>query len=632
MREYFKYFHNMSVTAIFSVTLSALVMSGCSYFKQSNDLKSNELKQGAQSQKSEDKDIGKGSKEDDKIKEIEEDYSTAAYYYYMKSEKEKQNNNIPTAIDALNQAITIDPDSIYLKKSMVFLHILNKDNENAANVAQELNRAKPNDEAILSLLAKLKLQIDKVDEAKALYRQIINLNPKNHDAYILLGNLYMNSSETGEAFNLFSEMVKQFPDSHGAHFFMGQIFAQKKSFDLAEKEFFKSIELKNDFVEPRFELIGIYKSQLKDELVKTKKGKKGQKEKIQKIISLYDEILEIDSNNIKAAIELPLYLYKNGDKAKASQILADFGQRYQNDDDMMMLMAKELVNADNKDDAIIVFNELLKESSDANSDKSAIHYLAGLTFDALKDSQKAIFHFLQVSSKSDQYRKSLFHVAYIYSQLDQRDRSIDFLESKLADFSADSEFISYLAAFYEEDNQLNKALEMLQLALKDSPDDTELLFRLGVIFDKSGDKDECIATMKRVVELDDQHASALNYLGYTYAELEINLDEAEELIKKALSIKPDDGYITDSLGWVYYKKGDYDKAIEILEKASQLSSEDPVIVEHLADAYKEKKMYEKALDGYKKALLKNTNPDNKKALEDKIGEIEALIKTGGVVK
>ncbi len=67
--------------------------------------------------------------------------------------------------------------------------------------------------------------------------------------------------------------------------------------------------------------------------------------------------------------------------------------------------------------------------------------------------------------------------------------------------------------------------------------------------------------MKKVIKLDPKDANALNYLGYTYTEMGQNLEEAERLIKKALTFKPGDGYITDSLGWVYYKTGRYKEAL-----------------------------------------------------------------------
>ncbi|MBF0411880.1 MAG: tetratricopeptide repeat protein [Desulfamplus sp.] len=566
--------------------------------------------------------------QEDNEREDEKDYSTAAYYYYMKSERHKQNGETASAIEALQQAIEIDPGSVYLKKNLIVLYIMNKDNLGAMRVAEEMYQKSPNNQEILAVLAKLKLQLNQINEAQTLYQRLIKINPQNHDAYILLGNIYMSNQRNEDAFTLFSKMAKRFPESYGAHFFLGKLHSQKKNFAQAEKEFLKSIELRGDLVEPRFELIAIYKAR-----ERTKSGKALQKNYRQKILSLYQEIINMDNSNIKAAIELPLYLYKNGEKAKASQMLVDFGQRYHNDDAVMVAMAKELISNENKNDAVIVFNEILKENlnssaadSTGNYDKSVIHYLAGLTFDSLKESQRAIDHLLKVSSGSEQYKKSIFHIAYIYSQSGESKKSIEFLESKLIELPGDTELIGYLSAFYEDNNQLEKALDLLKQGLKIAPNDVELLFRSGVILDKSGDKDGSMAAMKKVIELDSEHASALNYLGYTYADLGIKLDEAEDLIKRSLALKPDDGYITDSLGWVYYKKGEYDKAIESLERAVSLSSGDPVIAEHLGDAYREKKMYSKALEAYKNALSKNKDAQNRVIIEKKINEIMGQIK------
>ncbi|MEM7778045.1 MAG: tetratricopeptide repeat protein [Pseudomonadota bacterium] len=76
----------------------------------------------------------------------------------------------------------------------------------------------------------------------------------------------------------------------------------------------------------------------------------------------------------------------------------------------------------------------------------------------------------------------------------------------------------------------------------------------------------------------------LNYLGYSWVDQDVNLKEGLELIKKAVSMKPKDGYITDSLGWAYFKLGDYDRAVVHLEKAVQLLPEDPILNDHLGDA------------------------------------------------
>ncbi len=641
MKQFLKYCPNIVVVMVtfLSITLFITAISGCSFIKpdSASDKNIEEQKKIVEQRDDNKEEMEKEEIEDltyteDGESEPEVEYFSDGYYYYMKAERHKQNGDIALAIDAMKQAIDADPESSYLKKNLILLYILNKDHAGAIKVAEDANQNSPDNEEILEILAKLKLQLNEIKEAKRIYERIININPQNHDAYILLGNIYINDRQSEEAFKLFSEMVRRFPESYGAHFFIGKMYAQKGNFVQAERELLKSVELRKDLVEPRFELIRLYRSleeQSKKANISSRTQKKSSNKSnhnftihTDKVISLYEEILKIDSNNIKATIELPLYLYKKGEKSKASDMLSEFGEKYQNDDAMLVAMAKELINNDNKNDAIIVFNEILQDNS---SDRSTIHYLAGITFDSLKEPKRAMEHFMQISPESEEYKKSLFHIAYIYSQTGDNDKAITFLESKLSQLPEDIELIGYLAAFYEENNQFDKALELIQKGLKIAPEDTELQFRAGVILDKSGDKERCISAMKRVIELDSEHANALNYLGYTYAELGIKLNEAEELIKRALVIKPDDGYITDSLGWVYYKKMEYDEAIEILEKAVILSSGDPVILEHLGDAYRENKMYSKALESYKNAISKSSDSRNRATIEKKINEMKTKI-------
>ena len=167
----------------------------------------------------------------------------------------------------------------------------------------------------------------------------------------------------------------------------------------------------------------------------------------------------------------------------------------------------------------------------------------------------------------------------------------------------------------------------MQKGLEDSPENTSLLFRLGAIQDKTGSKEESLNTMKKIIEIDPEDASALNYLGYSYADQGILLDKALMLIEKANKIKPDDGYITDSLGWVYYKMGNYEKAVKILEKAAELTSFETIISDHLGDAYLKADQFNKALDTYQKALSNATDKDKKKVLElkEKIDSIKKII-------
>ena len=97
-----------------------------------------------------------------------------------------------------------------------------------------------------------------------------------------------------------------------------------------------------------------------------------------------------------------------------------------------------------------------------------------------------------------------------------------------------------------------------------------------------------------------------------------------DLIRNALKIRPDSGYIIDSLGWVFFQKGLYDKALTSLEKAFSIIPDDPTITEHLGDVYFKKKEYKKSLDMYQKALsLKHLDADK---IREKIKEVKKLLK------
>ena len=126
--------------------------------------------------------------------------------------------------------------------------------------------------------------------------------------------------------------------------------------------------------------------------------------------------------------------------------------------------------------------------------------------------------------------------------------------------------------------------------------------------------------MQSVIVIDPEHADALNYIGYTYADAGENLDEAERLILEAMKYKSEDGYIIDSLGWVYYQKGLFEQALKTLKKAVAMVPDDPVIMEHLGDAYLKTNQQKKALEIYRNSF-KLKKKDTKELLE-KIKKLE----------
>jgi tetratricopeptide (TPR) repeat protein len=176
------------------------------------------------------------------------------------------------------------------------------------------------------------------------------------------------------------------------------------------------------------------------------------------------------------------------------------------------------------------------------------------------------------------------------------------------------------------------AVAFLQRLQAEDPDDVELLYSLGVVYGEAGRIEDSLRIMHQVVERNRDHAGALNYIGYTWAEQGENLEQAEALIVRALEIRPEDGYITDSLGWVYYMKarpllqsgqleegrGLLERAVRELERAAELTGGDPVIAEHLGDAYRLLDDRRRALEMYEEALSLEPRPREQPNLREKL--------------
>lgn len=131
----------------------------------------------------------------------------------------------------------------------------------------------------------------------------------------------------------------------------------------------------------------------------------------------------------------------------------------------------------------------------------------------------------------------------------------------------------------------------------------ELLFARGAAFERDGNITAATRDLQEALKLTPTNAQILNYLGYMWVDKDMRIDEAFELLQKAHLLAPEDGAITDSLGWAYYKQGDYATAMTYLVMATEQDPESPEIYDHLGDAYAKlgrkddaKREWQRALD------------------------------------
>lgn len=522
------------------------------------------------------------------------------YYNYIEAHLHLKKNNLDKAIYYLNKTIKLEPENLYLQRELALLYLLQKDNLKALNIVKNIIDKNSRDIDSLIMYGRIKQSLKQIDDAKEAYEKVIALDPSQKKIYFILGDSYMEEGNLGKALKIYKQLVNNYPEFYAGYFFIGKIYAEQGKIVDAEKEFLKALDLETDLEEARFELIKLYKN-LGEE---------------QKAINIYNEVLRKNPNNIRATFGLGLLYYKNGMIKDSDKLFKELAARSSSEPEVIRKVAQIYLDKNKYNDAIIVLEGMLK-SLPYSSD---IHYAAGIAYDGIKDKEMTTIHLKQVEPGSKFYQNAAIRISLLYRDEGNIGEAINFLENAIKNISDKPETMLYLASFYEEKEEFDNAEKVLKEALIIDPKNIELHFRLGVVYDKWDKKEAAIESMKTVINLDPHNANALNYVGYIYAELGINLDEAERFIKEALKYSPDDGYITDSLGWVYYKKGLYKDALKLLKKAADLVPDDPIILEHLGDAYLKRNDKKKALIFYERSLLKKEK--DKAGIEKKIQELK----------
>jgi tetratricopeptide (TPR) repeat protein len=519
-----------------------------------------------------------------------------AYYYYTAAQLKFKQGDVSEAIWHLKQALRYDPGSDFLKLELANLLSLKNEETKALELIRQVLKAHPNSTQALSMAGRIYQQQNKLEDAVAAYEKILKGCPTDLGTYLMLGRIYWNSNRLGDAERVFETMTKQLPDSNAAYYFYGKALAAQGKLAMAEKALLKCIDLEPSLEEPQFELLKIYESQNQH----------------QKAIRVYRSILANNPDNVDAALGLAEQYHKIEMLGPSLALLKELGRKVQSDDTITATLFERYLETKRFDEALWMICGMLKTAGN-NSD---LHYMAGIAYNGIDQDEKALLQMSKVRPGSRFYTNAVVHRALIYHDAGRIDRAIKVVHTALAHQPDNIDYYLYLGSFYEELERYRDALEVFQEGLAKDNTNGRLYFRAGVVYDKMGRKDQSIAAMKNVLRLTPNDAEALNYLGYTYADMGINLDEAEMLIQSALKIKPDDGYITDSLGWVYYKRGDYGRALKLLIKAVSMIPDDPVILEHLGDVYYQMNSKENALNYYRQSLKKKTS--GRDVLEKKV--------------
>jgi tetratricopeptide (TPR) repeat protein len=222
-----------------------------------------------------------------------------------------------------------------------------------------------------------------------------------------------------------------------------------------------------------------------------------------------------------------------------------------------------------------------------SSDLTAVT-LASL-FEQLKQSDQAIAAYQLVPSSSPLKIAADIQIALELEGIGKTDEATQRLSEIVAARPHDVEALSALAELQRSGKKYAEAAATYDKAIAavgiPQRDNWTLFYFRGICYERSKQWPKAEADFKKALELNPDQPLVLNYLGYSWVDQGLNLEEAFKMLRKAVELRPNDGYIVDSLGWAHYKLGQYPEAAETLEKAIDLKPADPILNDHLGDAY-----------------------------------------------
>ena len=207
----------------------------------------------------------------------------------------------------------------------------------------------------------------------------------------------------------------------------------------------------------------------------------------------------------------------------------------------------------------------------------------------MKRGQQAIEAYLNVAKTSPLATSARIQAAIENDSLQQTEQGLALMRQVTADHPDDPEAWSALGTLQRSAKDFKSAAEsydkaIAKLATRDQAHWVLFYFR-GICFERTKQWPKAEEDFKQALKLYPDEPLVLNYLGYSWVDQGVNLDEAFKMLRRAVDLKPTDGYIVDSLGWADFKLGHFDEATRELERAVELKPADPVVNDHLGDAY-----------------------------------------------
>lgn len=524
-----------------------------------------------------------------------------SYFYFLKGTHAEYSRLFEEALKAYENALTCAPSASYIEKKLPVLHFRLGENEEAAELLKKGIQKDPQDISQYLLLAHLAIQQNKRDEAIEVYTKALEYDPDNENVRLRLAILLVQKDRLDEGEIIFRDLIAKNQELYLARIYLARLLQMRGAYDDAAKVYEEALTLSWS-PELVWEMVDFYSAL----------------ERYDDILRLYDSVLANESTNERAIIGRIQTLLAIGRDEEALVELQNLRKANGNVESLDMAIAKTMLRLEKIDEAKSILETLShgELASEAN-------YLLGLIAFQEKRMESALSFFQQVKTGSSEYADAVYLQVRILRDFDRYDRAFSLLQKAANEPQGrDPLFFALLSSLYQEKGQLEDAMKILTQGTQSFPESEQLHFERALLLERSGRQQEALETMQKVLEISPNNPEALNYIGYTWANLNIHLTEAKSYILRAVELKPDNGFIRDSLGWVEFRLGNYDTARAELLQALDLEPNDPNIHEHLGDVYRALKKTTEAIEAYRKGYELFPQEADKTRLKKKIDELQ----------
>lgn len=515
---------------------------------------------------------------------------------FFKGMDASMRGELATSLHFLKFAFDLNPNDHYLlRKYAIELVKAGELNQALSLLESNVNvNSSLKDDGAALLLAGVYATLDKGEAAKKIYEKLISESEQFQEACLFLARYYGTEKKFAEAHRALDRCMKRDANEPLYGFYKGRLYQDAGKRDLALKAYQQTLKLDPDFFQATLAIGSIHE----------------EKEDFKSALNEYKKYVEnIESTNVHPVlsrmVQVMFSLEMNTEAMPYAERLVSLDD---NDLTTKVRLGLLYVDSDQYAKAITLFNEVL--SVVPESDK-VLYYLAAL-YQETKQNELALQYFSKIQDSSPLFQDSLLQRGEIMSEVARaRFKSNKEISQELISF-VDAYSVKYdelkvelgliKASYFDEISEFERSVETLK-SLKGHKKFTDgHEYYLASVLEKKGNKDEARSIVAGLIKKDPNNAHALNFLGYSYLESNENMDLAYTYISRALKLRPEDGYIRDSMAWYYYKVGKFDQALNEAMKAYELVNNDVTITKHLGMIYEKLNKFDRARAFYDRAL------------------------------